>query len=67
MMMNFTPIVVLKQLQGRFKTLIHSECNIQLIINILSNYFLKSEKVEYQEQRADVEIVCFDGSILVSY
>ena len=28
--------------------------------------FLKSEKIEYQEHRADVEIVCADGSVFVS-
>ena len=39
----------------------------KLIINlILSNLFSKSKKLEYQEHQADVEIVCADGSIVVS-
>ena len=35
-------------------------------MKILINLFLKSEKLEYQEHKADVEIVCADGSIVVS-
>ena len=35
-------------------------------IIILNHLFSKSGKVEYQEQRADVEIACADGSIFVS-
>ena len=66
-MMNFIPNVTFhKQLKARF------EISENLIIKLLSRviitilFFRKSDKLEYQEHRADVEVVCANGSIVVS-